>query len=191
MQSLAIFCGAKHGHRAAYTQAAVALGQGLAQQGITLVYGGGNIGLMGEVATAALDAGGRVVGVIPAFMVERELAHAGLSELIVVDSMHSRKARMAALAQGFIALPGGIGTYDELFEILTWAQLGIHPYPVGLLDVDGYFDPFRALWQRAKKTKAKTLILRTCCIFFMYGVFKYYKFFKACLIIDSTVAFAS
>ena len=82
-------------------------------------------------------------------MVERELAHAGLSELIVVDSMHSRKARMAELAQGFIALPGGIGTYDELFEILTWAQLGIHPYPVGLLDVDGYFDPFRALWQRA------------------------------------------
>ena len=149
MQSLAVFCGAKHGHRGTYTQAAVALGQGLAQQGITLVYGGGNIGLMGEVATAALDAGGRVVGVIPAFMVERELAHAGLSELIVVDSMHSRKAKMAELAQGFIALPGGIGTYDELFEILTWAQLGIHPYPVGLLDVDGYFDPFRALWQRA------------------------------------------
>ena len=129
----------------------MALGQGLAEQGITLVYGGGNIGLMGEVATAALSAGGRVVGVIPAFMVERELAHAGLSELIVVDSMHSRKARMAALAQGFIALPGGIGTYDELFEILTWAQLGIHPYPVGLLDVDSYFDPFRALWKRAEK----------------------------------------
>ena len=95
MQSLAVFCGAKHGHRAAYTQAAVALGRSLAQQGITLVYGGGNIGLMGEVATAALNAGGRVVGVIPAFMVERELAHAGLSELIVVDSMHSRKAKMA------------------------------------------------------------------------------------------------
>lgn len=149
MQSVAVFCGAKHGNHPSYTQAAIALGQALAHQGITLIYGGGNIGLMGEVATAALNAGGQVVGVIPTFMVERELAHAGLSELIVVDSMHTRKAKMAELAQGFIALPGGIGTYDELFEILTWAQLGIHPYPVGLLDVDGYFDPFRALWQRA------------------------------------------
>lgn len=149
MQSVAVFCGAKHGNSPSYTQAAIALGQALARQGITLIYGGGNIGLMGEVATAALSAGGQVIGVIPAFMVERELAHVGLSELIVVDSMHTRKAKMAELAQGFIALPGGIGTYDELFEILTWAQLGIHPYPVGLLDVDGYFDPFRALWQRA------------------------------------------
>lgn len=149
MQSVAVFCGAKHGNRPAYTRAAVVLGQALAQQAITLVYGGGNIGLMGEVATAALEAGGQVVGVIPTFMVERELAHAGLSELIVVDSMHTRKAKMVERSQGFIALPGGIGTYDELFEILTWAQLGIHPYPVGLLDVDGYFDPFRALWQRA------------------------------------------
>ena len=119
MQSVAVFCGAKHGNRPSYTKVAIALGQALAQQGITLIYGGGNIGLMGEVATAALNAGGQVIGVIPAFMVERELAHVGLSELIVVDSMHTRKAKMAELAQGFIALPGGIGTYDELFEIFT------------------------------------------------------------------------
>lgn len=151
MQAVAVFCGANHGKQVVYRDAAVDLGRALASRRITLVYGGGNIGLMGDLASATLAFGGRVIGVIPDFMVERELAHEGLSELVVVDSMHSRKARMAELAQGFIALPGGIGTFDELFEILTWAQLGIHPYPVGMLDVDGYFDPFRALWQRAER----------------------------------------
>lgn len=151
MKSVAVFCGANHGNRVAYRDAAVDLGRALVERNITLVYGGGNIGLMGDIASATLAFGGRVIGVIPDFMVGRELAHEGLTELVVVDSMHTRKSKMAELAQGFIAMPGGIGTFDELFEILTWAQLGIHPYPVGLLDVDSYFDPFRALWKRAEK----------------------------------------
>jgi len=131
-----------------------ALGRLLAGRGIGLVYGGGNIGLMGIVADAALAAGGHVVGVIPESLVGREVEgraveHAGLSRLEVVDSMHTRKARMAELADGFIALPGGFGTFEELFEILTWAQLGFHQKPIGLLDVAGYYDPLLALCDRA------------------------------------------
>ncbi len=116
----------------------------MARRGIELVYGGGNIGLMGEVATAVLAAGGRVIGVLPRSMLERELAHRGIQDLRIVRTMHERKALMAQLSDGFIALPGGLGTFDELFEILTWSQLGIHDKPVGLLDVDDYFEP---LWQ--------------------------------------------
>lgn len=151
MRSVAVFCGANHGNRAAYRDAAVDLGRALVERNISLVYGGGNIGLMGDIASATLAFGGRVIGVIPDFMVERELAHEGLTELVVVDSMHTRKAKMAELAQGFIAMPGGIGTFDELFEILTCAKLGILPYPVGFLDVENYFDPFRDLWKRVDK----------------------------------------
>lgn len=149
LRSLCVFCGSRHGKRPEYTAAARAFGQALAERGITLVYGGGNVGLMGEVADAALQAGGRVVGVIPEFLRAKEVAHTGLSELIVTDSMHSRKAHMASLSDAFVALPGGLGTFDELFEILTWAQLGIHAKPVGLLNVDGFFDPLLAMTRHA------------------------------------------
>ncbi|UXY14402.1 TIGR00730 family Rossman fold protein [Chitiniphilus purpureus] len=149
MQHVAVFCGARHGGEPIYTVAARTLGAMLAQSGRTLVYGGGRVGLMGELADAALHAGGRVIGVIPHFMVERELAHGGLSELIVVDSMHARKARMVELADAFIAMPGGFGTLDEWFEILTWAQIGLHGKPAGLLNVAGYFDALLAFVRHA------------------------------------------
>jgi uncharacterized protein (TIGR00730 family) len=154
MQSLAVVCGAKHGHRAAYTQAAVALGQGLAEQGIALVYGAGNIGLMGAVADACLAAGGTVIGIIPEALMGKEVAgravdHRALTRIEVVDSMHTRKARMAELSDGFIALPGGFGTFEEFCEILTWGQLGFHQKPMGLLNVNGFYDPLLAMFDRA------------------------------------------
>lgn len=151
MQSICVFCGAAFGKRPVYTEAAEALGRTLAEQQLTLVWGGGKVGLMGVVADAALAAGGETVGVIPGFMVEKELAHPDSTELIEVDSMHSRKALMAERADGFIALPGGFGTLDELFEILTWAQLHIHAKPIGLLNVDGYFDPLLAWVDHAER----------------------------------------
>ncbi len=140
-----MFCASSHGARPAYVAAAQQVGQLLAGRGIELVYGGGCVGLMGTVADAALAAGGRAVGVMPVALVEREIAHTGLTELHVVGSMHERKARMADLSDAFVALPGGFGTLDELCEILTWAQLGIHRKPVGLLNVAGYYDHFLAL----------------------------------------------
>ncbi len=140
---LCVFCGSAPGHSAAYAAAATALGTLLAQRGIGLVYGGGNVGLMGIVADAALAAGGEVIGVIPRALADRELAHPGLTELIAVDTMHVRKQRMHALSDGFIALPGGYGTLDELFEALTWSQLGMHRKPCGLLDVEGFWAPLR------------------------------------------------
>lgn len=140
MKSVCVYCGSNAGDNPAYVTAARAVGQTLARRGITTVYGGGQVGLMGEVADAALNAGGRVVGVIPQFLALKEIAHMDLTELRVVQSMHARKALMVELSQGFIALPGGIGTMEELFEIWTWGQLGQHPHPVGLLNVDGYFD---------------------------------------------------
>ena len=124
-----------------YADAAASFGRLLAEQGIELVWGGGNVGLMGVVADAVLAAGGRAYGVIPSFMAERELAHPQATELVVVDSMHTRKAAMADRADAFVALPGGFGTLDELFEILTWAQLHIHHKPIGLLNVKGFFEP--------------------------------------------------
>jgi uncharacterized protein (TIGR00730 family) len=140
MKSLAVFCGSSTGHAPLYTRHARELGRVLADRNITLVYGGGCIGLMGQMADAALLAGGKVVGVIPKSLLEREVAHLSLTELIVTETMHERKSIMADLAQGFIALPGGFGTLDELFEILTWAQLGIHSRPVALLNSGGFFD---------------------------------------------------
>ncbi|HMV19554.1 MAG TPA: TIGR00730 family Rossman fold protein, partial [Rhodocyclaceae bacterium] len=128
--------------------AAEFLGTTLAERGIELVYGGGNVGLMGVVADACLAAGGRVVGVIPRALLDWEVGHEGLTRLEVVDSMHTRKARMAELADGFIALPGGLGTFEELFEILTWAQLGFHAKPVGLLDTAGYYLPLLQMIER-------------------------------------------
>jgi uncharacterized protein (TIGR00730 family) len=136
-----VYCGSSPGHRPEYADAARALGKAMAEQGLALVYGGGKVGLMGAVADAALAAGGRVVGVIPRSLVERELGHAGLSELHIAETMHERKTMMADLSDGFVALPGGAGTLEEFFEQWTWAQLGIHAKPCGLLNVKEYFGP--------------------------------------------------
>jgi len=142
---LCVFCGSSAGGRPGYADAARRLGTELVARGIGLVYGGGKVGLMGVLADAVLSQGGEAIGIIPEPLVARELAHRGLTELRIVGSMHERKATMAALADGFIALPGGFGTLEETFEILTWAQLGIHAKPVGVLNVEGYWDGLRQL----------------------------------------------
>ncbi len=144
MNSVAVFCGSASGQSPQYAAVARDLGTELARRSITLVYGGGRIGLMGEVATATVAAGGAVVGVIPESLAKKEIAFENASELIVVNTMHTRKAIMADRAEGFIAMPGGFGTMDELFEILTWGQLGIHAKPVGILNVSGFFTPLLA-----------------------------------------------
>jgi len=151
VRSLCVFCGANAGHRPFLADTARAMGDALARRGITLVFGGGRVGLMGAVSAAARAAGGRVVGVIPAALQRKELAYEGadLAELIVVRSMHERKARMAELADGFVALPGGYGTFEEICEMITWAQLGIHRKPCGLVNVAGYFDGLLAQFDRA------------------------------------------
>ena len=149
MRSICVFCGASSGHDPRYAAAATAVGERLAQRGIRLVYGGGRLGLMGAVADAALAAGGEVVGVIPRGLVERELAHPGLAQLEVVATLHERKARMSELADAFIALPGGLGTLEELAEVLSWAQLELHAKPIGLLDVGAYFEALEAFLDRA------------------------------------------
>lgn len=149
MRRVCVFCGSSRGSRPAYEAAARETGALLAARGSGLVYGGGNVGLMGAVADAALAAGGEVIGVIPEALVGWEVAHAGLTELRVVASMHERKALMADLSDAFIALPGGFGTFEELCEVLTWSQLGFHAKPCGLLNVEGYFDPLLALFNRA------------------------------------------
>lgn len=148
IRSLCVYCGSGTGVNPAYAAAARALGQLLAARGTTLVFGGGSVGLMGVIADAALEAGGRVIGVIPHGLRSKELAHEGVSEMIAVDSMHARKQRMVDLADAFVALPGGIGTLDELFETFTWLQLGIHAKPIGLLNVDGYYDPLLEFLRR-------------------------------------------
>jgi uncharacterized protein (TIGR00730 family) len=144
VNAVCVYCGSSPGSDPAYAAAARAVGRLLAESGRTLVYGGGHVGLMGTVADAALAAGGRVIGVIPRALEEKELAHDGLTELRVVGSMHERKAIMAALADAFLALPGGLGTLEELFETWTWSQLGLHAKPCGLLNVAGFFDPLLA-----------------------------------------------
>ena len=149
MKRICVFAGSSHGGRPNYRAAAEGLGCALAARGIGVVFGGGRVGLMGALADAALRAGGQVVGVIPAALEAKELAHAGLTELRVVASMHERKAMMADLSDGFVVLPGGWGTLDELFEILTWGQLGLHAKPCGLLNVDGYFDRLLSFMQHA------------------------------------------
>lgn len=140
VRSVCVFCGASMGANPAYREAAVALGQAIARRGLTLVYGGGAVGLMGVVADAAMAAGGEVVGIIPQSLLDAEVGHKGLTRLEVVDGMHARKARMAELSDAFIALPGGLGTLEELFEVWTWGQLGYHAKPLGLLDVNGFYD---------------------------------------------------
>lgn len=146
MKRICVFCGSNRGGHPDYAAAARRIGRLLLHEELGLVYGGGNVGLMGIVADTVLGGGGEVVGVIPGFLKDLEVAHLGLSELHVVSTMHERKALMADLADGFIALPGGYGTFDELCEILTWAQLRIHTKPCGLLNVRGYFDHLLAQW---------------------------------------------
>jgi hypothetical protein len=145
---LCVFCGASPGRDPAYAALARAVGRGLAERGIGLVYGGGRIGLMGAVADAALDAGGEVIGVIPSRLVERELAHRGVTDLRVVETLHARKATMAELSDGFMALPGGFGTLEELMEVVSWAQLDLHTKPIGLLGPAGYWDGLLAWLDR-------------------------------------------
>ena len=141
LRRVCVFCGSKHGARPEYAEAARAMAAALVAAGVDLVYGGGRVGLMGVVADAVLEAGGEVIGVIPDHMSDREIAHYGLTDLRVVGSMHERKALMYELSDGFVALPGGLGTLEELFEITTWSQLGLHAKPTGLLDVAGFYAP--------------------------------------------------
>ena len=145
MKSICVYCGSNAGSKPIYTERAMALGDRLAKEGLALVYGGGNVGLMGVVADAVLQAGGEVVGVIPEQLVNWEVAHKGVTRLEVVGSMHERKMRMFDLADGFVALPGGFGTLDEMFEMLTWRQLGIGNKPCAFLDVDGFYSPLMAM----------------------------------------------
>ena len=149
MRSLCVFCGANFGRRPAYRETAARVGELLAQRGVTLVYGGGNVGLMGALADACLAGGGQVIGVIPRALEEKEIAHRGLSKMHVVGSMHERKALMADLADAFLTLPGGFGTWDEFCEALTWSQLGLQKKACAFLNVEGYYDALLALTERA------------------------------------------
>jgi uncharacterized protein (TIGR00730 family) len=146
VKSLAVFCGSRNGASDVYVEGAKKLGRELANRKITLVYGGSSVGMMGAVANSVLEAGGQVIGVMPSFLDHKERSHKNLSELIIVDSMHERKAKMSDLAEGFMALPGGPGTLEEFFEIFTWAQLGLHQKPLGFLNINHYFDPLVALF---------------------------------------------
>jgi uncharacterized protein (TIGR00730 family) len=149
MKRVGVFCGSSIGNDVRYRAAAESMGRLLARRGIGLVYGGGNVGLMGIVADAALTAGGEVIGVIPQALADREVAHAGVTDLRVVDSMHTRKAMMAELSDAFIAMPGGVGTFEEFFEAVTWTQLGVHRKPCGLLNVAGFYTPLAAFIDQA------------------------------------------
>jgi uncharacterized protein (TIGR00730 family) len=153
IRRLAVFCGSNPGARPAYLEAAHKFGRLLAERGIGIVYGGSSVGLMAALADSALDDLGDVIGVIPRVLVEREVANTSLTDLRVVDSMHQRKALMAELADGFVALPGGIGTLEEFFEVWTWGQLGMHAKPCGLLNISGYFDPLIAFLDHAVEEK--------------------------------------
>lgn len=149
MKRICVFCGASLGARPEYRDAAESVGREISERGLGLVYGGGRVGLMGALADAALQSGGEVIGVIPRALASSEIAHGGLSALHVVESMHERKALMERLSDGFLAMPGGFGTLDELFEILTWAQLGLHAKPVCLLNVRGYYDSLLTMLDQA------------------------------------------
>ncbi len=149
MKRVCVFCGSSPGANPVYMSVAHQVGALLAERGVALVYGGAQVGLMGAVADGALSAGGEVIGIIPQSLVRKEVAHQGLGDLRVVGSMHERKAQMADLADGFLALPGGCGTFEEFFEVVTWAQIGIHRKPCALLNVAGYYDPLLALLNHA------------------------------------------
>lgn len=166
MKKICVYCGSSDGDRPEYRQAAAALGRAMVEKDMNLVYGGASVGLMGTLADTVLKGGGRVTGVIPESLVNREISHPGLTKLVVVGSMHERKSMMADLSDAFIALPGGIGTMDELFEILTWAHLGIHKKPCALLNVAGYYDHLKAFMQHGvnqgfiRKETAEKLIIK-------------------------------
>lgn len=149
MPHICVFCGSNFGHDPIYRQTATAMGQALVRAGWGLVYGGGSVGMMGVIADAVLAAGGEVIGVIPEKLAVVELLHVGVRDMRVVPTMHVRKALMAELSEGFIALPGGYGTLEELFEVITWAQLGIHSKPIGILNTNGYFDALLAFIERS------------------------------------------
>jgi uncharacterized protein (TIGR00730 family) len=146
VKKIAVFCGSSNGVSDVYIVGAKSLGKELVKRDITLVYGGASVGIMGAIADAVLEEGGHVIGIIPSFLESREISHKNLSELIIVNSMHERKAKMAELADGFIALPGGPGTLEEFFEIFTWSQLGLHNKPCGLLNINHYYDPLVSLF---------------------------------------------
>lgn len=147
MKRITVFCGSSFGTEEIYKEQAILLGQTLAKQNIELVYGGANVGLMGAVADGILNEGGKAIGVLPNFLRSKEIAHLGLTELILVESMHERKTKMNDLCDGVIALPGGFGTLEELFEMLTWAQLGLHKKPIAILNINGFYDPLIELTQ--------------------------------------------
>jgi uncharacterized protein (TIGR00730 family) len=164
MTRVCVFCGSSVGAKVVYAETAKQLGRLLASKGIGLVYGGGNVGLMGVIADAVLEAGGEVIGVIPRALADREIAHSGLTTLHIVDSMHTRKAMMAELSDAFIAMPGGVGTFEEFFEAVTWTQLGLHRKPCGLLNVDGFYTPLerfidQAVMERFIKPVHRTTIV--------------------------------
>ncbi|RYX86519.1 TIGR00730 family Rossman fold protein [bacterium] len=166
MKSLCVYCGSNAGARPDYLQAAQQLGQLLAQRQINLVYGGANVGMMGAIANAVISAGGHVTGVIPADLVDKEIAHKNLPDLRVVNSMHERKKLMADLSDGFIALPGGLGTFEEFFEVVTWGQLGFHNKPCGLLNICGYYDKLldfldSAVEERLVRAEHRAIILQS------------------------------
>lgn len=165
MKSIAIFCGSSKGFDPIHAAAAQEIGQTLARQGTQIVYGAGNVGLMGILADAALEAGGQVLGVIPFFLKEKEVCHTGLSELVVTQTMHERKQIMAERSDGFIILPGGFGTLDEFFEILTWRQLGLHDKPIGVLDVGGFYGHLLAhvkqIWEKGFLREANLRLFTT------------------------------
>ncbi|MEO6547792.1 MAG: TIGR00730 family Rossman fold protein, partial [Ferruginibacter sp.] len=140
MKHLSIFCGSSMGNKISFRKAANQLGKAMAKRNIDLVYGGANVGLMGVIADAVLAAGGKAIGILPIFLQEKELAHQGLTELILVETMHERKTKMNELCDGVLALPGGFGTLEELFEMLTWGQLGLHNKPIGILNIDGFYN---------------------------------------------------
>jgi len=164
LRSVAVYCGSNRGNDPAFARAAASLGRVLAERGIRLVYGGGDVGLMGVLADAARDAGGEILGVITRALVDREVAHPGLANLTVVETMHERKAAMSDAADAFVMLPGGFGTFDEFFEAVTWTQLGIHAKPCGVLDVAGYYGPLRAMLDVATRHGFITTVHRDLVI---------------------------
>lgn len=181
MKSIAVFCGSSEGAPSIYKENALKLGQELAKQQITLIYGGANVGLMGIVADVVLEHGGSVIGVLPQFLQNREIAHMGLTELIMVDSMHERKSKMAELADGFIALPGGPGTLEEYFEIFTWGQLGLHQKPCGLLNINQYFDPLVSMFDTMERnhfmqSKYRAMVITDSTA---EGILKQFSLYKA------------
>jgi uncharacterized protein (TIGR00730 family) len=164
MKSICVFCGSSLGTDPSFTEAARELGRTLSEQNITLIYGGANRGIMGLVADSVLENNGRVIGVLPKFLRNMEVAHTGLTELILCDSMHERKTKMFELSEGFLALPGGFGTLEEVIEILTWHQLGLHKFPVGLLNINGFYNPLIQLFDQMEasgllKTENKDIAL--------------------------------